>query len=78
VSIENLGKKLVEAVVGIVLAFPVGVWVGYIWRDRISRQRRAQYWVDRFYREQRIERERAAAARAARDLDAAEAAVPDG
>jgi hypothetical protein len=62
----------VEEIIGIVLAFPLGVWVGYIWRDRISRQRRAQYWVDRFYREQRIERERAeaAATRAARDLNA--------
>jgi hypothetical protein len=62
----------VEVIIGIVLAFPLGVWVGYIWRDRISRQRRAQYWVDRFYREQRIERERAeaAATRAARDLNA--------
>jgi hypothetical protein len=69
----------VEAVIGIILAFPVGVWVGYIWRDRISRQRRAQYWVDRFYREQRIERERAeaTAARADRNLDTSAATGTD-
>lgn len=68
-----------EAVIGIILAFPVGVWVGYIWRDRISRQRRAQYWVDRFYREQRIERERAeaTAARADRNLDTSAATGTD-
>ena len=68
-----------EEIIGIILAFPLGVWVGYIWRDRISRQRRAQYWVDRFYREQRIERERAeaAATRAARDLNASAANLSD-
>jgi hypothetical protein len=45
----------VESIIGIVLiVFPVGVWVGYKWRDRISQQRRAQYLAERIKREQRV------------------------
>jgi hypothetical protein len=47
-----------ESIIGIVLIvlvvslFPLGVWVGYKWRDRISQQRRAQYLAERINREQ--------------------------
>jgi hypothetical protein len=40
-----------ESVIGIVLVFPLGIWVGYKWRDRISQQRRALYKAERFVRE---------------------------
>jgi hypothetical protein len=44
-----------ESIIGIVLIvslFPLGVWVGYRWRDRISQQRRAEYLAERIKREQ--------------------------
>jgi hypothetical protein len=31
-----------EGIIGIVFALPLGVWIGYTWRDRISKQRRAR------------------------------------
>jgi hypothetical protein len=40
-------------VVLIVLLFPLGVLLGYKWRDRISQQHRAQYKAERFVRQQR-------------------------
>jgi hypothetical protein len=51
-------------IVGIGLALPLGVFLGYRWRDRISQRRRAQYWAERFERERReaLERERKAKA----------------
>ena len=45
-----------ESIIGIVLIvllFPLGVLLGYKWRDRISQQHRAQYKAERFVREQR-------------------------
>ena len=47
------------------IVFPLGFWIGYRLRDRISRERRTQYWVDRWEREQRATREREAAEAAA-------------
>jgi hypothetical protein len=47
------------------IVFPLGFWIGYRVRDRISRERRTQYWVDRWEREQRVAREREAADAAA-------------
>jgi hypothetical protein len=32
-----------ETIIGIVLALPLGVWLGYRWRDHISHKRRARY-----------------------------------
>jgi len=48
-----------ETIIGIGLALPLGVLLGYRWRDRISQQRRAQYWAERLERERReaLERE---------------------
>jgi len=31
----------------LILGFPLGVLVGYRWRDRISHKRRARYLVER-------------------------------
>ena len=45
-------KSIIEIVL-IVLLFPLGVLLGYRWRDRISQQHRAQYKAERFVREQR-------------------------
>jgi len=45
-----------ESIIGIVLTvllFPLGVLLGYKWRDHISQQHRAQYKAERFVREQR-------------------------
>jgi hypothetical protein len=41
-----------ETIIGIGLALPLGVWVGYKWRDRISQQRHAQHLAERIKREQ--------------------------
>jgi hypothetical protein len=46
-----------ETIIGIVLALPLGVWLGYKWRDHISRQRRAQYLFQCYVLE-RVERKR--------------------
>jgi len=37
--------RLVDAV--LIFGFPLGVLVGYMWRDRISRARRARYLAER-------------------------------
>jgi len=42
-----------ESIIGIVLLFPLGVWVGYRWRDRISQQHRVRYLAERLERERR-------------------------
>jgi len=55
---------LAAAAGGALIVFPFGVWVGYAWRDRISRARRTRHWVDRWEREQQVAREREAAAAA--------------
>lgn len=47
------------------IVFPLGVWIGYVWRDRLSRLRRTQYWVERWEREKWVAREREEAAVAA-------------
>ena len=44
---------IIGIVLAIALALALGVWVGYIWRDRISRQRRRQYLAERFERKER-------------------------
>ena len=55
--------ELAAAATGTALiVFPLGFWIGYRVRDRISRERRTRYWVDRWEREQRVAREREAAA----------------
>jgi hypothetical protein len=51
---------MLGAAVGII-GFSFGVLVGYVWRDRISRQRRARYLAERLKREQWAAREREAA-----------------
>ena len=40
-----LFDRVVDAV--LIFGFPLGVLVGYTWRDRISRVRRAQYLAER-------------------------------
>jgi hypothetical protein len=37
--------RVVDAV--LIFGFPIGVLVGYMWRDRISRARRARYLAER-------------------------------
>ena len=37
-----------EIIIGIGLALPLGVWLGYKWRDRISQRHRVQYLTERF------------------------------
>ena len=44
---------MMVTIIGLVLALALGVWVGYRWRDRISRQRGRQYLTERFERKQR-------------------------
>jgi hypothetical protein len=44
------------AIIGVGLALPLGVLLGYKWRDRISKQRRAEYWAQQNELE-RLERE---------------------
>jgi hypothetical protein len=41
-----------ETIIGIGLALPLGFWLGYRWRDRISERHRVQYLTERL-REQR-------------------------
>jgi len=36
--------RVVDAV--LIFGFPLGVLVGYVWRDRISRARRARYLAE--------------------------------
>jgi hypothetical protein len=43
-----------DTIIGIVLGLPLGILIGYTWRGRISRRRRAEYLAAR-------ERERRAA-----------------
>ena len=57
-----------ESIIGIVLVFPLGVWVGYRWRDRISQQHRRQYLAERFEREQREALRQAGERRSRRDF----------
>jgi hypothetical protein len=45
-------ESIIEIVL-IVSLFPLGILIGYRWRDRISRQRRAQHLAERFVRGQR-------------------------
>jgi len=37
--------RLIDAV--LIFGFPVGVLVGYLWRDRVSRARRDRYRAER-------------------------------
>ena len=48
-------ESIIEIVpnVLIVLLFPLGILIGYRWRDRISQQRRAQFLAERTERERR-------------------------
>jgi hypothetical protein len=59
-----------ETIIGIGLGLPLGVLLGYKWRDRISQQRRTQYLAERL-REQReaFERERKAKASSGNSID---------
>jgi hypothetical protein len=52
-----------ETIIGIGLALPLGVWVGYKWRDRISQQRRTEYLAEA------LERERKAKASSGNSID---------
>jgi hypothetical protein len=45
-------ESIIEIVL-IVSLFPLGILLGYRWRDRISRQRRAQQSAESFVRRQR-------------------------
>jgi hypothetical protein len=51
-----------DTIIGIVLGVPLGILIGYRWRDRISQERRAQYLANRTLGARRapIERERKA------------------
>ena len=43
-DIEWVAVGVVMAAGAVLIGFPVGVVVGYVWRDRISRARRIRYW----------------------------------
>jgi hypothetical protein len=47
-----------DTIIGIVLGVPLGILIGYRWRDGISQQRRDQYLADRTARERRAAMER--------------------
>jgi hypothetical protein len=32
---------------GTLVIFPLGILIGYLWRDRISKARAARYWAER-------------------------------
>jgi hypothetical protein len=34
------------------VSFPLGILIGYLWRDRISKARAARYWAERKKRHQ--------------------------
>ena len=75
---DGQGREDMESIIEIVLIvllFPLGVLLGYRWRDRISQQHRAQYKAERFVREQREglmqERER----RSRRDISSISEAI---
>jgi hypothetical protein len=40
-------SMILHAAIGGAIVFPVGVLVGYLWRDRISRARRDRYLAER-------------------------------
>ena len=40
-----------DTIIGIVLGLPLGILIGYLWRDRISQQRRTRYLAERLERE---------------------------
>ena len=40
-------SMILHAAIGAAIVFPVGVLVGYLWRDRISRSRRDRYLAER-------------------------------
>ena len=42
-----------DTIIGIVLGVPLGILIGYRWRDRISQRRRDQSREERFLRGQR-------------------------
>jgi hypothetical protein len=46
-GLEWIGFGAVLAAGAVFVGFPFGVAVGYAWRDRISRARRAQYLAER-------------------------------
>jgi hypothetical protein len=41
------------AIIGVGLALPLGVLLGYKWRDHISEKRRKQYWDEQHALERR-------------------------
>ena len=45
--VEWIALGVVVAAGALFLGFPVGVAVGYAWRDRISRARRVRYLIER-------------------------------
>ena len=51
-----------DTIIGIVLGVPLGILIGYRWRDRISQRRRDHYLAERTQRERRsaMEQERKA------------------
>ena len=53
--------RLVDAV--LIFGFPLGVLVGYMWRDRISRARRARYLAEQERQHTILDRVAAAVAR---------------
>jgi hypothetical protein len=59
----------------IVLLFPLGVWAGYKWRDRISQQRRAQVEAERFVRQQHEALRQEAERRSRRDIPSISEAI---
>jgi hypothetical protein len=36
-----------DTIIGIVLGLPLGIFIGYRWRNRVSQQRRAKYLAEK-------------------------------
>jgi hypothetical protein len=66
-----------ETIIGIGLALPLGVWLGYRWRDRISQQRRALYKAECFVRGQREALRQGAERRSRQEIPNVSEAIAD-
>jgi hypothetical protein len=54
-----------DTIIGIVLGLPLGILIGYVWRNQISRKRRARALAEQFERERELRAQERNAAEAA-------------
>ena len=67
-------ESIIEIVL-IVSLFPLGILIGYRWRDRLSKEHRAQYLVERLERRQREGFMRESEQRSRRDIPSISEAI---